>query len=180
MANSIKTSLGALFGCIFHLISNRVRKALPVELCFVPGSGSVCHLEICVPISCDCEDPVYVSGPRPQSELAEMMSQSHVLVLPSIEDGFGMVMTQAMSCGCPVISSVNTGGPDLYNDGKEGLIVPIRSPEAILHSLQRLADDPSLRQSMSEPSLRRVHSFGGWHQYGENYSNFLRALCGCA
>ncbi len=138
------------------------------------------HQEITPYLKSQDLSDVEITGPRPQSELATMMSQSHVLVLPSIEDGFGMVMTQAMACGCPVISSVNTGGPDLYNDGEEGLIVPIRSPEAILHALQRLADDPSLRQSMSEASLRRVQSFGGWHQYGENYSTFLKALCGCA
>jgi glycosyltransferase involved in cell wall biosynthesis len=121
---------------------------------------------------------VEILGSRSQSELAHTMSESHVLVLPSIEDGFGMVMTQAMACGCPVISSVNTGGPDVYSHGDEGFIVPIRSPEAILDALQQLADDPSLRQRMSEASLRRVRSLGGWHQYGENYSNFLRALCG--
>jgi alpha-maltose-1-phosphate synthase len=121
---------------------------------------------------------IEITGPRPQSELAQMMGQSHVLVLPSIEDGFGMVMTQAMACGCPVISSVNTGGPDLYTDGNEGFIVPIRSPEAIHSALQQLADDPSLRQRMGEASLRKVQSFGGWHQYGENYSKFLKELCG--
>lgn len=122
---------------------------------------------------------VEITGPLPQSDLARIMNQSHVLVLPSIEDGFGMVITQAMACGCPIISSQNTGGPDLYDDGAEGFIVPIRSPESICFALQLLADDPALRQKMSEASLRIVHSFGGWHQYGENYSNFLKALSGC-
>lgn len=122
---------------------------------------------------------VEILGPRPQSELAIMMSQSHVLVLPSIEDGFGMVITQAMACGCPAISSANTGGPDIYNNGEEGFIVPIRSSEAILTSMQQLADDPSLRQRMGEASLRRVQSFGGWRQYGENFSNLLKTLCEC-
>jgi glycosyltransferase involved in cell wall biosynthesis len=56
---------------------------------------------------------VEITGPHPQTELSNIMSQSHVLVLPSIEDGFGMVITQAMACGCPVISSINTGGPDI-------------------------------------------------------------------
>ncbi len=120
---------------------------------------------------------VEITGPRPQSELASIMSRSHVLVLPSVEDGFGMVITQAMACGCPVISSINTGGPDLYRDRIEGFIVPIRSPEAIHTALQQLADDPALRQSMGEASLRIVQSLGGWHQYGENCTNLLKKLC---
>lgn len=123
-------------------------------------------------------DHVEFMGSLSQPELANLMSESHVLVLPSVEDGFGMVITQAMACGCPVISSTNTGGPDLYTHSEEGFIVPIRSPESIYEALQELADNPSLREHMSEASLRKVRSFGGWHQYGENYSRFLKALCG--
>jgi alpha-maltose-1-phosphate synthase len=106
------------------------------------------------------------------------MSTSHVMVLPSIEDGWGLVMGQAMACGCPVISSDHTGGPDLYSHGVEGFIVPIRSADAIAQSLQQLADDPHLRQSMSEAALRRVKSLGGWEDYGRQYAAFLQELTG--
>lgn len=121
---------------------------------------------------------VEICGARPHSQLAEIMSQSHVMVLPSIEDGFGMVLSEAMACGCPVISSANTGGPDLYSDGNEGFIVPIRSSEAIASALQQLADDPSLRERMSEASLHTARSLGGWSQYGESYIKLLKTLCG--
>jgi alpha-maltose-1-phosphate synthase len=121
---------------------------------------------------------VEVLGRMPQEKLAECMSSSHVLVLPSIEDGFGLVMAQAMACGAVIVSSVNTGGPDLYEDGKEGFIVPIRDPQAIANRLQQLAEDPALRQRMSEASLRRVRNIGGWSEYGEQYTNFLKQLTG--
>ena len=68
------------------------------------------------------------------------MSSSHVLVLPSVEEGLALVQAQAMACGCPLISSTNTGGEDLFSDGVEGFLVPIRSPEAIAERLQQLAD----------------------------------------
>jgi len=119
---------------------------------------------------------VELLGHVPQGELRRYMSTSHVMVLPSIEDGWGMVMGQAMACGCPVISSDHTGGPDLYSDGVEGFIVPIRSADAIAESLQRLADDPGLRRSMSEAALKRVKSLGGWEDYGVQYADFLRKL----
>jgi len=117
---------------------------------------------------------VELVGPVPQSDVRRHMSTSHVMVLPSIEDGWGMVMGQAMACGCPVISSDHTGGPDLYSHGVEGLIVPIRSADAIADGLQRLADDPILRQSMSEAALRRVKNLGGWGDYGAQYAAFLQ------
>ena len=119
---------------------------------------------------------VELVGAVPQSEVRRYMSTSHVMVLPSVEDGWGMVMGQAMACGCPVISSDHTGGPDLYSHGVEGFIVPIRSAEAIADGLQRLADDPTLRQSMSEASLKRVKSLGGWVDYGAQYAAFLKEL----
>lgn len=49
-------------------------------------------------------------GPLPQPELASLMSRSHVMVLPSIEEGLALVQAQALACGCPVICSTNSGG----------------------------------------------------------------------
>jgi glycosyltransferase involved in cell wall biosynthesis len=119
---------------------------------------------------------VELIGAVPQSEVRRYMSTSHVMVLPSVEDGWGMVMGQAMACGCPVISSDHTGGPDLYTHGVEGFIVPIRSSDAIAASLQQLADDPILMQSMTEAALTRVKNLGGWADYGAQYSAFLNEL----
>jgi len=119
---------------------------------------------------------VELVGQMPHSEVRRYMSTSHVLVLPSIEDGFGMVMGQAMACGSPVISTDHTGGPDLYSHGMEGFIVPIRSSDAIAESLQRLVDDPALQRRMSEAALKRVKSLGGWEDYGTQYAAFLKKL----
>jgi glycosyltransferase involved in cell wall biosynthesis len=115
-------------------------------------------------------------GPISQTELVERMSRSHALVLPSIEDGFGLVMAEAMACGCPVISSTNTGGSDLYTDGVEGFIVPIRDAKAIEDRMQMLADDPNLRREMGAAALRRVHSMGGWAEYGDRWEALLLKL----
>jgi glycosyltransferase involved in cell wall biosynthesis len=113
------------------------------------------------------QDQFSVLGQVQQSRLKEIMSANHVMVLPSVEDGFGLVLAQAMACGCPVIASQNTGAQDLFTDGSEGFIVPIRDAVAIADRLQKLADDPDLRFRMSEAALRRVKTFGGWDQYGE-------------
>jgi glycosyltransferase involved in cell wall biosynthesis len=112
----------------------------------------------------------------PQERLAAMMSSSHVMVLPSIEEGLALVQAQALACGCPLISSTNTGGEDLFTDGVEGFVVPIRSPEAIAARLQQLADDAALQQRMSEAALARVHQIGGWSQYGEAWIDLLHRL----
>lgn len=115
-------------------------------------------------------------GAIPQAEMVERMSRSHVLVLPSIEEGLALVQAEAMACGCPVIGSTNSGGDDLYTNGVEGFIVPIRDAKAIQDRMQLLADDPHLRREMGAAALRRVHSMGGWAEYGERWEQLLLQL----
>lgn len=111
--------------------------------------------------------PISCLGHVPQSKLKEIMSASHVLVLPSIEEGLALVQAQALACGCPVIGTTNSGIEDLIDDDIEGYVVPIRCAEAITDRLQRLADDFGLRERMSAAALERVRGFGGWDTYGD-------------
>jgi len=103
----------------------------------------------------------------PRSELYEWYSQASVFVLPSIQDGFGAVIAQAMACGIPVIATTNTGGRDIISDGVEGFIIPIRDPQAIREKVLELYHNPDLRDKMAQAALQRVQSVGGWDEYGE-------------
>jgi glycosyltransferase involved in cell wall biosynthesis len=117
-------------------------------------------------------------GMMPQAQLKDYMSRSHVMVMPSLDEGMALVQGQAMACGCPVIATTNTGAEDLFTDGVEGFIVPIRDTNALTARMQQLAEDPSLQQRMSEASLERVRTLGGWHQYGDTWEKLLQELTG--
>jgi glycosyltransferase involved in cell wall biosynthesis len=121
---------------------------------------------------------VRILGHHSQEQLRDVMSRSHVMVLPSIEEGMAMVQAQAMACGCPVIGTDHTGAADLFADSKEGFIVPIREPARIAECLQRLADAPELRAQMSEATLARVNEIGGWHDYGSRALSVYASLIG--
>ena len=56
---------------------------------------------------------------------------SDLLLFPSVEDGFGFVVAEALACGLPVITTPNTGASDLIQPGVNGEIVPIRNARAI-------------------------------------------------
>src|ERR1700676_3535597 len=123
------------------------------------------------------DERISILGHVPQRRLKEIMSVSHVMVLPGVEEGLACVQAQAMACGCPVIASQNTGAQDLFTDNREGFIVPVRDSSAIAERLQALADDPGLRLRMSEAALERARSIGGWEQYGEQmYQIFSKVL----
>lgn len=119
---------------------------------------------------------VRVLGHVPQPELKDIMSRSHVMVLPSLEEGLAMVQAQAMACACPVIASEHTGALDLFTDGEEGFIVPVRNVDLLAQRLQHLADDPHRRAAMGQHALRRVQSIGGWREYGNQAVHIYREV----
>jgi len=121
---------------------------------------------------------VVFTGTLPQSQLAKKMSASHLLVLPSIEEGLALVQGQAMACGCPVLATTATGAEDLFTDGKQGFIVPDRDVDALTKRMQQIADDPALQRQLSEAAMLRVKTLGGWDQYGETWDRLLHQLTG--
>jgi glycosyltransferase involved in cell wall biosynthesis len=121
---------------------------------------------------------VSFTGSLPQTELAARMSASHLLVLPSVEEGLALVQGQAMACGCPVLATVATGAEDLFTNGVEGFLVPDRDVDALASRLSQIADDTSLQQQLSEAALRRVKTLGGWDHYGEAWDRLLHLLTG--
>jgi alpha-maltose-1-phosphate synthase len=119
---------------------------------------------------------VTFTGAIPQPLLAERMRASHVLVLPSVEEGLALVQGQAMACGCPVVATPATGSEDLFTHGVEGFVVPERDSSTLAARLQQLADDSSLRQEMSERALARVQHLGGWDHYGTLWERLLHQV----
>lgn len=109
-------------------------------------------------------------------ELADLISQCSVAVHPSLEEGLSMVIPQLMSCGVPVIATTNTGGADIIDNGNNGYIVPIRSPEAIAERLSELYEDDTKREFLQNNALLFGQKFGTWDNYGDRYTTFLRGL----
>ncbi len=106
-------------------------------------------------------------GEIPRAELHRYYSQASVFVIASIEEGLALVQAQAMACGIPVIATHNTGAEDLFTDGVEGFIVPIRNADAIRDRLLQLYHHPDQLLEMAKAALQRVQLLGGWDTYGQ-------------
>ena len=109
-------------------------------------------------------------------ELAQVYREANVFVLPTIEEGLALVLGEALSFGLPVVTTVNSGGDDLFTDGVEGFIVPIRSPDAIAEKLQQLADQPELRKKMSLAAEARSRGLQSWNETGTRLVKTLASL----
>jgi len=108
--------------------------------------------------------------------LSKYIQQCDVSVFPSLQDGYGMVILQLLSCGLPVIASTNTGGPDVITEGQNGFIVPIRSSAHIAEKLKLLYDDPALLASMKRQAAASIDKGNKWSDYGDRYVSFLKQL----
>jgi glycosyltransferase involved in cell wall biosynthesis len=111
----------------------------------------------------------------PHEELLQEMSRHDVLVLPSLHEGFGLVIPEAMAQGLIVITTPHTAGPDLITDGVDGFVIPIRSAEAIEETLDRLMTDGKLLSEM-KLAARRKAEIRPWESYRRELASMARAL----
>ncbi len=112
----------------------------------------------------------------PHWKVLQLMHEHDVLVFPSLFEGFGLVISEALSQGLPVITTPNTAGPDLISEGSNGFIVPIRSSEAISERIERLIMDGRLLADMKESALQNAKR-SSWSAYRNSLICELRK-CG--
>lgn len=78
----------------------------------------------------------------PHAQVLELMRQHDVFVFPSLFDGFGLVITEAMSQGTPVIATNRSAGPDLIRQGDNGWLVEASAPQALQAQIEELIRRP--------------------------------------
>lgn len=99
-------------------------------------------------------------------DLYEWFDKSSVFVFPSLEDGFGLVVIEAMASGLPVIVSENTGAKDCVRDGIDGDIIPAKDTEALADAMRRMYDQPNKRKEMGNAAREQIKSNYTVRDYG--------------
>lgn len=79
---------------------------------------------------------VTILGKVDQGALPAIYRDADLFLFPTIEDGFGMVLTQAMAAGLPILCTTNCAGPDMMVPDRDGWVLPIRAPEAFADRLR--------------------------------------------
>ncbi len=95
----------------------------------------------------------------PHPQLLAAIAQHDVLVFPSLFEGFGQVILEAMAQGVPAIATPHTAAPDIITQGVDGIIVPIRNPEAIAEALDWMARDRDCLATMASAAQQRARAF---------------------
>lgn len=96
------------------------------------------------------EECVRFIGKLPNEKVPECMVASDVFVLPSLSEGFPVVILEAMASGLPIISTKVTGLLEIVKDGKNGILVESKSPDEIAEKVLLILGDDELREKISE------------------------------
>ena len=112
----------------------------------------------------------------PHAEVLREMAAHDVFVFPSLFEGFGLVLLEAMAAGLPIVTTPNTAGPDLIEDGRHGFIVPIRSSQAIAEKLLLLQQEPAMARLMGEQARARAAEFT-WNAYETQLAARVQEAC---
>ncbi|RYE19872.1 MAG: glycosyltransferase, partial [Sphingobacteriaceae bacterium] len=100
----------------------------------------------------------------PHPELLQLMAKADLLVLPTLCDGFGMVITEAMAQGLPVITTYNSGGPNLITPGKNGFLLEAGNTEQLAAQLKYGVFNKIEVENMRKNALEKAKSYP-WPNY---------------
>ena len=111
-----------------------------------------------------------------QNKLNHFYNDSDLFILNSIEDGFGMVVSQAMACGLPVITTKNTGASEIIDDGINGFIIPIRDQKSLREKILFFYNNPNICNDMGEKAHLKATKYFSWEMYGQKAISIYQDL----
>ena len=105
------------------------------------------------------------------------VARADLFVLASFAEGLPVALMEAMALGVPCVSTFIAGIPELIENGKNGLLVPASDHAALAAAIQRLIDDPSLRQRLAERARQTVAEEYNLERNLDPLADHLRDLC---
>ncbi|MCA1648580.1 MAG: glycosyltransferase family 4 protein [Chloroflexi bacterium] len=132
------------------LLLERVPRAHAV----IAGGGDLEDYLIELASEMGVAEQVHVLGPR--RDVPALMHAIDVFVMPSIWEGFGLVLLEAMAAGRPIVASRVATIPEVVADGQTGLLVPAGDPLALATALAELAEQPDKAMRLGEAGRERL------------------------
>jgi len=106
-------------------------------------------------------------------ELQALYSRAQLLLAPSLYEGFGLPVLEAMACGCPVLVGNRSSLPEIV--GRAGIQVDPFQVEAIVQGIKKVLDDPGLSRELTHQGLQRAQEYS-WEKTTRIVLNTYKAL----
>ncbi len=159
----------------YQMVLDRYGEAVP-PLVIAGGRGWLWEASVEALESVRPRDRVRWLGPAAPEELAYLYNGAVALVLPSLYEGFGLVVVEAMACGLPVVCSDGGALPEVT--GGAALHFPVGDAAALADALARVSFDPELRRRLAEAGLARAAGFSWVEAARQTYKIYGEVLAG--
>jgi sugar transferase (PEP-CTERM/EpsH1 system associated) len=117
---------------------------------------------------------VWLPGDR--DDVAALLREMDIFVLPSLAEGISNTVLEAMACGLPVVATRTGGNPELVEDGVNGRLFPVGDAHTLAARLGGLVADPAARGAMGTQSRARVDAQFNWSRAVDEYLSVYDSL----
>lgn len=138
-----------------------------INLC---GNGEVEKVEKMIKEN-NIADIVKCKGPVVSSEIAQILKESDIYLLPSYNEGLPISILEAMSYSLPIITTPVGGIPEVVKEGENGILITPGDKEGLFDAIMKLVQDEELREKMGEKSYQKVQPY-----FSESVSKKLETI----
>jgi glycosyltransferase involved in cell wall biosynthesis len=124
-------------------------------------------------VKLNLKDRVFLLNVIPQEKLNRLYAESYLCVLPSIEEGFGLVLVEAQLCKRPVVGTRSGGITDIIQDGKSGLLFSPQDHPGLASAMERILTDEELAFRLAEGGYRSAMAEFSSEMVLKKYSDLL-------
>lgn len=115
-------------------------------------------------------------GRVPFKELPDRYRDMDILLMPTVREGFGLSVAEAMATGLPVVASDCSSIPELIDDGKGGFLCPVGDMDAFAEKINFLAENPEVRKEMGAYNRAKVEKMFRLDQMIDGYRNLFEEI----
>lgn len=166
-SNNVRKNISAILAVIAQLKSNNI----PIQ--FWKAGADFNSEQKQFMVDQGLNDCVSYVGQPDETTLIELYNAADCLIAPSLSEGFGLTILEAMACGTPVITSNVTAMPEVA--GEAAILVDPTKTEMILQAVEQLYHHPEERQMLKQKGLVRVQHFT-WEKTAEQVAQVYERL----
>lgn len=120
------------------------------------------------------QSKIILTGYIKEEDLRKYYSNALCFIYPSLYEGFGLPVLEAMQCGCPVITSNSTSLPEVIGDC--GITIDPKNNEAMIDAYKKMYYNEDFRQKCSRKGLERAKTFN-WEKCAIEIFDFIKSTC---
>ena len=162
VTNSSDTPLKGLY-YLLHAVAE-IAKSREIELIVIGSPKKNGGIERLVK-KLDISHLITFTGRIDDHEFLKHYAKASIAVVPSVYEGFGLPVGEAMACGLPVISTTGGALPEVVGDA--GVLVPPSDPDALAGAVIKLIDNPDLAEELGRAGYKRVQEHFTWKRTAE-------------